>query len=171
MIHENFVRIVLVGRNQGVNNVIFQRDLLCGPGRHIRKEWTESLRHRRVRENGVAEPPIWQVCQHRRLHRGHDLAGLGANHREAENEVVAPADKSLHETLCFVRRLCSQHRAHRQLRDPRGDALALRFAFAQSHVGQWRVCEQAVWTSRSRVLRFPPAKLSLMIESRRRIRA
>jgi hypothetical protein len=43
-----------------------------------------------VDENGVSEPPIWQVRQHRRLHRGHDLAGLGANHREAENAVVAP---------------------------------------------------------------------------------
>ena len=78
----------------------------------------------------------------RRLHRGHDLAGRGANHREADNEVVAHTDKNLHETLCFVRRLCSQHRAHRQLRHPRGDALALR---AQSHVGEWRVREQAVW--------------------------
>jgi hypothetical protein len=98
-----------------------------------------------VDENGVSEPPIWQVCQHRRLHRSHDLAGLGANHREAENAVVAPTDKSLHEALCFVRRLCPQHSAHRQLRDAHGDALVLRFAFAQSHVGEWRVREQAVW--------------------------
>jgi len=92
----------------------------------------------------------------------HDLAGFGANHREAENAVVAPSDKSLHEALCFARRLCAQHRAHRQPRDAHGDALALRIAFAQSHVGKWSVNRQ-YGTSRSRVLRFPPARLSLMI--------
>jgi hypothetical protein len=98
-----------------------------------------------VRENGVTEPRIWQVCQHRRLHRGHDLTGLGANHREAENAVVTPTDKSLHEALSFVGRLRPQHSARRQPRDAHGDALALRFAFAQSHVGKWRVREHAVW--------------------------
>jgi hypothetical protein len=98
-----------------------------------------------VDENGVSEPPIWQVCQDRRLHRDHDLAGLGTNHREAENAVVTLSDKSLHKALRFARRLCAQHRAHRQPRDAHGDALASRIAFAQSHVGKWRVCEQAVW--------------------------
>ena len=96
-------------------------------------------------ENGVSESPIWQVCQHRRLHRGHDLTGLGANHREAKNAVITPTDKSLHEALSFVGRLRPQHSAHRQPRNTRGDALALRFAFAQSHVGELRVREQAVW--------------------------
>ena len=85
----------------------FSRNLLYGPRRHIREERAESLRHRRVRENGVAEPRVWQVCQHRRLHRGHDLTGVGANHREAENAVVTPADKSLHEAALFVDRLRS----------------------------------------------------------------
>ncbi len=46
---------------------------------------------------------IWQVCQHRRLYHGHDLAGLGANHREAKNLVVTPTNKNLHEPLGFVR--------------------------------------------------------------------
>jgi hypothetical protein len=64
------------------------------------------LCYRRVNENGVSEPPIRQVCEHCRLHRGQDPASLGANHREAGNAVVAPTDKNLHEALCFVRRLC-----------------------------------------------------------------
>jgi len=33
----------------------FRRHLLYGSRRHIREERAESLRHRRVRENGVAE--------------------------------------------------------------------------------------------------------------------
>ena len=82
--------------------------------------------------------------QHRRLHRGHDLTGLGADHREAENAVVTFADQRLHETLSFVGRLRSQHRAHRQPRDARGDAVALRIAFAQSDPGEGRVGEHAI---------------------------
>src|ERR1700730_8656727 len=122
-----------------------RRDLLYGPRRHIRKEWTESFDYRRVDENGVSEPPIWQGCPHRRFHPGDDLAGLGTNHCEAKNAVVAATDKNLHEALCLIRRLCPQHSAHRQPRDAHADALALRFAFAESHMGEWRVREQAVW--------------------------
>ena len=46
--------------------------------------------------------------------------------------------------MCFARRLCPQHRAHRQPCDAHGDTLALCIAFAQSHVGKWRVREQTV---------------------------
>lgn len=63
-----------------------------------------------------------------RLHRRHDLTSLGANHRKAKNAVVAHTDENLHEALCFVRRGRSQHILHRQPRNARGDALALRFA-------------------------------------------
>src|SRR5437016_5727662 len=111
----------------------------------MREEVAEPLRHRRVRENGVTQPRIWQVCQHRRLHRGHDLAGLGADHREAENAVVARADKNLHEALRFVRRRRPSHAAHRQPRDTHAHTLMLRFAFAQSDMSQWRLSEHAVW--------------------------
>src|SRR5215510_1113459 len=122
----------------------FSRELY-GHRRHIREERVKSLHHRRVRENGVAKPRIWQICQHRRLHRGDDLAGLGANHREAENAVVIPTHKSLHEALSFSGCLRPQHNVRRQFRDAHGDALALRFAFSQSHVRKWRVREHAVW--------------------------
>src|SRR4029077_4162797 len=74
----------------------------------------------------------------------HDLAGLRADHREAENAVVAPTDKNLHVALCFVRRRGSPNSAHRQPRDARGDALALRFALAQSDASEWRLREHAV---------------------------
>ena len=99
-------------------------------GRHVREQRAQPLCHRRVRENSVAEHRIWQACQHRHLHCGHHLTGLGANHRKAEYAVVAP-DKSLHEALCFVRRLRPQDSARRQLRDACSDALPLRFALAQ----------------------------------------
>src|SRR5262245_61361045 len=121
----------------------FSRELLYGHRRHIREERVKSLHHRRVRENGVAEPRIWQICQHRRLHRGDDLAGLGANHREAENAVVI-TDKSLHESMCFGTCLLPHHRAYRQLRDAYFDALAFRFGFAQPHARKRRVRKHAV---------------------------
>src|SRR5262245_42310958 len=113
--------------------------------RHVREERAESLRHRRVRENGVAETRIWQVRQHCRLHRGHDLTGLGADHREADDAVVTRPDKSLHEALCFVCCLRPQYSARRKPRYARRDALALRFAFAQAHASEWRLREHAVW--------------------------
>src|SRR5215510_10733302 len=121
----------------------FSRELLYGHRRHIREERVKSLHHRRVRENGVAKLRIWQICQHRRLHRGDDLAGLGANHREADNSVVI-TDKSLHEALFFVSCLRPQHRAYRQLRDAYGDALASCFGFAQPHARKRRVRKHAV---------------------------
>jgi len=47
--------------------------------------------------------------------------------------------------LSFLDRLHPQHSAHREPRDTRGDALALRFAFGQPHAGKLRVREHAVW--------------------------
>src|SRR5271166_5587015 len=47
----------------------------------------EPLGHGRVRENGVAENRIGQPAENGGLHRGHDLPGLGADHREAEDAV------------------------------------------------------------------------------------
>jgi hypothetical protein len=98
-----------------------------------------------VRKNGVAEHRKWQGCQHRRLHRGDDFAGLSANHRKAKNAVVTPTDENLHEALCFVRRGGSPRGAHRQPRDARDDTLALSFALAQSDASEWRLREHAVW--------------------------
>jgi hypothetical protein len=40
-----------------------------------------------MRDDGVAETLIGEVSEHRHLHRGHDLARLGADHREAENAI------------------------------------------------------------------------------------
>jgi hypothetical protein len=85
-----------------------------------------------------------QAGQNGRLHRGHDLTGLRADHREAENAVVTRVDKRLHEALCFIDRLCPQHGARRHLRHTHRNALALRFAFAQPNPRERRVREHAV---------------------------
>jgi len=114
------------------------------PRRHIREERIEPLCHRRMRENGVAEPWVGQARQHRRLHRGHDLTGLSANHRKAEDAVVTPADKHLHKALCFVGRRRPPNASHRQPCDPHGHILALCFALAQPDASQWRLSEHAV---------------------------
>ena len=92
----------------------------------------------------VSEHRIGQVGEHRSLDYGHDLTGLGANHREAENAILTPTDKDLHKALRFVRRRRPAHRLHRQPRDARGHTLALRFGHAQSDVGEGRVGEHAV---------------------------
>src|SRR5262249_27281716 len=106
--------------------------------------WSEPLRHGWMRENGVAQRLIWQLCQHRGLHAGHDFPRLGPDHREAENAVVICTDERLHEALGFFRRLSSQYSAHRQLRDPHCDAVALRIPFAHSHMRERRVGEHAI---------------------------
>src|SRR5262245_13854848 len=97
-----------------------------------------------MRENGVAQLGIRQVCSHRGLHHDHDFTGFGTDHGETENPVVTPSDKSLHEPLRFVGRLRPQDSARRQSRHPHGDALAPRVAFGQSDAGEWRLREHAV---------------------------
>ena len=111
---------------------------------HVGEEETQSLGHRRVRENGVAEPRVWQAGQHRRLHDSHDLASLRADHGEAENAVVIRADENLHEALLLADRLRSQDCACRQLANTRRYTLALRLSFAQPHVGERRVRKNAI---------------------------
>ena len=69
----------------------------------------------------------------RRLHRGHDLAGLGADHREAENAVTRASTSTFMKPCVFVDRSRPQHGAHRQLGHPHRDALALGFAFVQAN--------------------------------------
>src|ERR1700736_2969421 len=73
-------------------------------GRNVFKQRAEPLRHGRVRQNGVAEYLIREFCKDRGLHRSHDLAGLGTNHRKAENAIISSTDNGLHESLRFVRR-------------------------------------------------------------------
>src|SRR5213592_2769343 len=131
--------------------------------RDIRQQKAESLRHREVRENGVAQLRIRQLRQHRRLHRGHDLTGLGPDHGEPENAVVAPADEHLHEAGAFTDRL--------------HPSTAPIGSFATRALTPWRRASPSLsptWASggsvnrqygisRSRVLRVPPARLSLTI--------
>src|SRR5262245_17074331 len=78
------------------------------------------------------------------MHRGHNVTRVRANHRKAKNVVVILTDQGLHEAPSLVDRLGSQNRVHRDPRNARTDALALRFAFAQSHVGEWRICEHTI---------------------------
>src|SRR5215471_5850880 len=112
--------------------------------RHLRQERPEPLRHRGVRENSIAQRRIRQFGQHRRLHRGHDLAGLGSDHREADDAIVTSTDESFHEALRLTDRLRPEHGADRQPRDAHVDALTLRLGFAQPHAGERRVREHAV---------------------------
>src|SRR5215468_12179682 len=121
-----------------------QKACLSLSGRHVREERAEAFRYRRVGDDGIAELRVWETGQHRRLHHGHDLAGLSADHRKAENAVVARTDKNLHKALRFVRRCRPAHRLHRQPCDARGYTLALRFKLAQSDVSEGRVREHAV---------------------------
>jgi hypothetical protein len=79
-----------------------QCDLRAGARRYIREEVAEPFSHRRMGKDCVAQLRIGQVCHHRRLHDGHNFAGLGTDHRKAEDAVVTCADNGLHEALCLV---------------------------------------------------------------------
>src|SRR5262249_34275023 len=58
---------------------------------------------------------------------------------------VTAIDNGLHEALCFAGRLRPQHLARPQPRDAGEDTLTFRVTFAQSHVGEWRIGEHAIW--------------------------
>ena len=122
----------------------FERQKVCLrlSGRHVREERAEALRHCRVCDDSVAKLWIWQVREHRGLNHGHDLAGFGADHGEAENAVVALCDKSLHEAFRLARGLRSQHGFHQQFGDARLNALARYHAYLLvTHVDAWaRFC-------------------------------
>src|SRR5439155_9363428 len=111
--------------------------------RNTGKQRGEAFRHRRVREDGVAQTGIRQASQHRRLHRGHDLTRFGAKHREAENAVAVRVDERLHEAAALSDRPRPQHRTHWQLRNAHPDAAAVRLRFAQADSREWRVGEHA----------------------------
>ncbi len=73
--------------------------------------------------------PCGQAGQHRDLHRGHDFAGLRAEHREAEDAVVRP-DDGLHEAGGPSGRPRAQDGSHRQLYDADGGVAGQRLGLA-----------------------------------------
>jgi hypothetical protein len=74
-----------------------------------------------------------------------DFAGLGADHGEAEDAIVARADHCAHEALFLIGRFRSQDLAHGQLSNADGNALALRPGVGQADAGaQWRIGEHDV---------------------------
>src|SRR5271166_3084106 len=75
------------------------------PGRHVREQEAQPLGKSRMGENGVPEPRIWQISQHRRLHHRHHFAGRRADHGEPEDAVVALPDKNLHQAVLLAGRL------------------------------------------------------------------
>ena len=113
-----------------------------------------------MRDDGVAKPRIWQVRQHRGLHRGHHFACLGANHRESDYAIVT-ADKGFHKSLRFIGRVGPQHGTHRQSRDAHGNAVVLRLALGQPHMGQLRIGEHAVRHQAVARTAIPPGQIVL----------
>ena len=93
---------------------------------------------------GCARIASRQVCQHRRLHDGHDFASLGTDHRKAQDAVVTRPDKDLHEAQCLAGRRRPSYAAHRQPGDPHRHTSLLCFAFAQSDVSERRLGKHAV---------------------------
>src|SRR6516165_11561813 len=93
----------------------------------------------------IGEVRIRKAGQHRRLHRSHNFTGCGTNHREAKDAVVAVTNKSFHKALPLIGGLRPKYRIHRQPCNAGEDALALRFALAQSYAGEGRISEHAIW--------------------------
>jgi len=79
------------------------------------------------------------------LYRSHYFTGRGTNHREAEDPIVAVADKSFHKALPLIGSLRPKHRVHWQLCDANDHTLTLRFAFAQPDASERGIGEHAIW--------------------------
>src|SRR5262245_25548463 len=92
----------------------------------------------------ITEPRIGEARQHGRLHRDHDLIGMGPDHRKAENAIVISGYDNLHEALRLLRRLCPQYTAHWKRRHAHDDVLPLRITLAQPDAGKRRVRKHAV---------------------------
>jgi hypothetical protein len=60
--------------------------------------------HRWVRQDGVTQRLIRQVCEHRCLYGGQHSIGVSANHRAAENTIVSTNER-FHEASSFVSRV------------------------------------------------------------------
>ena len=75
---------------------------LPGVIRNAGEQRTQALRNGRVGDDGIAHTGIGQPRQHRHLHRRHDLAGLGTDHRKAEDAVVACPDEPLPPPKVYV---------------------------------------------------------------------
>ena len=80
---------VAAGQHEVLNEAGRRRRVSL-PTLDIREERDEALRHCRVRDDRVAQARVGHARQHRGLDHGHDLAGLGADHGEAENAVARP---------------------------------------------------------------------------------
>jgi hypothetical protein len=98
-----------------------------------------------VRKICVGEFGIGKASQHCSLYRSHDFAGVGTNHRETKDAIVAVADKSFHKALSPISRLRPEYRLHWQPCDACNDPSEFRFAFTQSYMGERGISEHAVW--------------------------
>jgi len=96
-----------------------------------------------MRENGVAQNGEGKFGEHRRLHNRHDFTGLGADHREAENAIVAGVDQRFHKSVQFIDRTRSQDGGNGQSGDANGDAALCRFLFGEADMCDLRIGEQA----------------------------
>src|SRR5271165_3304236 len=108
------------------------------------EEKAEAFGHGEVRDDGVAQLRVRKPRHHRGLDDGHNLAGLGADHGEAQDAIVARADHDLHEACLLAGRLCAQDLAHRQPPHPHRDALTLSLGFGEADARQRRVGEHDI---------------------------
>lgn len=97
-----------------------------------------------MRKNRISQHRIRQAREHRRLNSGHDLTGLWAYHRKAENPVVMGSDQGFEETLLLAESPGAQNGVGRQFGYPHADALPRCLQLAQSDPRQRRIREQAV---------------------------
>src|SRR5262249_60501950 len=88
--------------------------------------------------------------EHGHLNRGHDLAGFGAEHREAENTVALRVDEHLHKSPRFRNGHCAKDIGHGQPGKTIRDAELFGLRFAKSNSSELRVGEHAKWDLPSR---------------------
>ena len=75
----------------------------------------------------------------------HNFSGPGTKHREAQDTIVAVANKSFHKTLPLIGRLGRKNRIHWQACNAGDDTLAFRFARAKPYASERGISEHAIW--------------------------
>src|SRR3954469_19751598 len=91
----------------GDPNLIQGRGLLSWKWR-VREEDIQAFCHRWMREDRVAQRCIRKSGQHSRLHDRDHFAGLGPQHREAENAVGAGIEEDFHKAPHLAKRARAQ---------------------------------------------------------------
>ena len=90
-------------------------------------------------QHGIAQGPIGKPCDHRNLHRRHDLSGTNPKASEAKDAIVLYRDESFEKSSCFHKGARPQYRGHGNLEQAVRYALRSSLLLTQADPREFRV--------------------------------